>query len=545
MPQFPDMSQQMAQSIAAARPGQGWQQPSRPSVVGGGGEMGSLGGKSTKVNASIDPMAFARLLGYKSYEERVKMNDDFVDQMERKTPEERSKAMNNPATQKLAEGMFKAGGFPSIVMISDNPKRFGYSPESTKARMARLKPTETEIATGAWDDEAMPGPGAPGNPMQPKNGMNNPPSPVIPPTGVQTPTSVQPPTAQPTPTQGPTPREKLMEFKKEIQPKSEADYLAEGGPEAERYIANTKLLTNAKVSDLDKQRAEAEIKSFESNVRMNERQKNLQALDQQIKLEQLKHLTDPYTIKLSRDKEEAEIAFVKAQTNHENASTVSLTGKLTPDQELAAKGSLDIYKKNMALVDTSWATKFGVGIPIKSKFDVLNQHAGVVHDLQNSLLPSQSEVAANPALGSYLGRVARTIDEAESTKQLGEKGVAEAVLRSVANAWDLTATVGEVATPVNENMLFDLVTKAFRIAPNNPEVIQMVNGSLDEIAKFRAKEQTKGVVVPAHPLEIAVQEAQNAPPPEPKQSLLQKGQGLLKTGGDWLKTADEFYREGR
>ncbi len=147
---MPDFSQTMAEMIARARPQQAPPGRGAQVVHGGSSWMGSLGGKSTQIQAGIDAGAIAKLLGYKTPEEKEKINKQFMEMRSAYDDQTWEKVRKSEPAQKTLEGMFKAGYWP---VYRDDEGLFNL-PKMTPEYQARMdKPNAAMIGAGLYGEE--------------------------------------------------------------------------------------------------------------------------------------------------------------------------------------------------------------------------------------------------------------------------------------------------------------------------------------------------------------------------------------------------------
>ena len=141
----------MAEMIARARPPQA-PPPGRPVVMGGGGQMGSLGGKSTAVeaNVGVDADAFARLFGHKTDAEIDSLYQGLVIEKE-KSPEAWKVSKDSLPIQKSLAAIKKRGRQPITV---DQNGRLDI-PEITPEAQIRGSTKEQIIARGGKPAERL------------------------------------------------------------------------------------------------------------------------------------------------------------------------------------------------------------------------------------------------------------------------------------------------------------------------------------------------------------------------------------------------------
>jgi hypothetical protein len=141
-----DFTQSMAEMIARARPQQAPGQ-SHPAIAHGGGVQA----KETQVNVGVDVGAIARLFGYKTDEEKAKIMSDLRLQLEQVSDDDRQKILSQKPTQKLLEGMYKAGGYGIIL---DESSQYTVPKMSEKYLLQQGKLSAADIAAGGAGPQA-------------------------------------------------------------------------------------------------------------------------------------------------------------------------------------------------------------------------------------------------------------------------------------------------------------------------------------------------------------------------------------------------------
>ena len=155
-----EFSQSMAEMIARARPPQA-PVGGGPTVLRGGGEMGSLGGKSTQVSAAVDLGPWMRLFGYKTPKEKEEAVAGLAASLEQRTPEDRDQLLKDSRSQMAIEVMEKTNYPIAKYGFTRSKERtplgkpvYSYVPVSPEAQIRAGKPTKEQVFTGAYGETA-------------------------------------------------------------------------------------------------------------------------------------------------------------------------------------------------------------------------------------------------------------------------------------------------------------------------------------------------------------------------------------------------------
>jgi hypothetical protein len=143
-----DFSSALAEMVARTRIPQAPPQ-TRPGVIGGG----PIAGTSRQFQANIDVGSIAKLLGWKSPEEKQKIADQYMAFKHTSDPQQYEQLLRAPGTQKIYQDFSKAG-VPGVYQRPDG--LYDFPEETEEARIARQGMTPEQIyAAGGTPAEKL------------------------------------------------------------------------------------------------------------------------------------------------------------------------------------------------------------------------------------------------------------------------------------------------------------------------------------------------------------------------------------------------------